>query len=635
MPNVFERVQARKVTGTSAPSEGSVFDRVQKRRLQTEATVVPEMSPEPEPDTWSWENIKQSAYETSPLRLFDAENAPSAAGGIVGGVLMGTGVGAPLAVPASMAVSGGLTKLLGGSNEDAVKNAAWELAGPVGGALVGKGLKTAGKALIRTGLNHGTKTVPEIDEIVETAIAENISPGRRGWFKATERIDQLNQGVREMVESLNDRTINPNTALGNIRRLRGELERAGALQSELDAVDSVLADYGARFRDPLAPIAAHELKADVQERIAKSYVQDVPSAANEARQKFASGLRESIEQAGKDMGMPQIGPVNERVGRLRDLRAAMPTHPSSSRLQGGDVAAVSMFGPKAGIARMALRPKAQAYLGLKMARTGRYLDPFGSLNEGAWQLAQPGVRPVAPAPRTLDQLGIPETAGPAWQRDALDAVGVPVEREVSSPEEMWELALRQERGPTLSPGPRSDFPLETQVTYTPEEIALLRAGVPKDALADDSWVRLASPSRTEASTVTRGTDPLEVLQQTNPHTLDQVGVPLGRREAPWAPDQLDALGIPQTDPGRATSDELWLRQLAGKERGRLGSRTEDIAQRTGVHANQPGVKTAVNNASPNTITATSVKEMHARLQRVRKELEAAMKARTLKQQDLF
>lgn len=598
----------------------------------------------------TWDEAKQAFYETSPLPNLEKENLPRTLGtlaAIPAGIALGAAtapVAATIALPALLggSVAASTKWAQGGTPGEQFKEFALQAGPDMLIPSVGRVLGNAGRMMYRGGL-RAVGTPVEVDDLIETGIREGITASRKGWRNAQSKIDRLNEAVRNIVEKTPG-TANPQVALGNLQKLRNEMAgpNSGATADQIAAVDRAIEHYAQQWAKPggHSAVDAHLTKVDLQRRAKPGYDQDLPTAAREAQMQAAAGWRKETERLAKEAGAPDISSLNARIGKLHELQDVVVQAPA--RFRASDINAARYAGPKGLAVQLGLRSAPMTAVGRRMARFGDFFDPSRGVNlfvnhpvAGGRSFPADWAGPTPGTPRTLDQLGIPETAGPAWQRDALDAVGVPVERKVSSPEEMWELALRQERGPTLSPGPRSDFPLETQVTYTPEEIALLRAGVPKDALADDSWVRLASPSRTEASTVTRGTDPLEVLQQTNPHTLDQVGVPLGRREAPWAPDQLDALGIPQTDPGRATSDELWLRQLAGKERGRLGSRTEDIAQRTGVHANQPGAKTAVNNASPSTITATSVKEMHARLQRVRKELEAAMKARKLKQQDLF
>ncbi len=56
--------------------------------------------------------------------------------------------------------------------------------------------------------------------------------------------------------------------------------------------------------------------------------------------------------------------------------------------------------------------------------------------------------PPAP-PRTLDQLGVPENAGPAYQPDQLSALGIPADQEMYSPEELWLKKILQEPEPRI------------------------------------------------------------------------------------------------------------------------------------------------------------------------------------------
>ena len=394
-------------------------------------------------------DLRDAAYNASPLPMFEKENLPGTAGAVVGAGLGATGFGASVSVPASMAVAGGVTKLMGGSNEDAAKNAAWELAGPIGGMALNRAvLQPVGKALIRTGLNIGNATPHEVDQVVETAIRENVSPGRHGWFKAQNRVDALNQKVREMIEGLEGQSVNPSTAMANLRKLRVELETSGgATRGELAAVDNLIEDYSRYGR--MKPIDAHELKASIQHRISSSYDQTVPSTVNEGRQAYAAGLRQEIEEAGKRGGHTEIGATNERVGNLRELQKMMSTQPQQSRVQGSDVAAAKMFGPEAAFTRMALRPRAQAYLGLKMARTGRLIDP----TLGVATATHTAEAPIYPGrPTTLDQLGIPEEAARrAYEPNGLDAFDVPVvdggERTV---DELWLRRLSGDEGMPVS-----------------------------------------------------------------------------------------------------------------------------------------------------------------------------------------
>jgi hypothetical protein len=400
------------------------------------------------PDEDSTGIVAVDAYK----KLFSREGLPGTMGTLVGGALTASGVGVPLAIPVGAAVAGGTEKLLGGSNEDAMKAAAWDAAGNAVGFGLPKVLGSIGRYGVRSALKKGSATPNQIDDLVQTSIYEGITPSRHGFNEADQLVTDLTGKVKEIVSSLPQAktAVDVERALREIAAVKQDFLARGALDSDIRVLDDVATQYLNRYGKTLSPNRAQELKTGLMERAdAKGvYEQSLNPAVGEAQGAFASGLRKQIEELTAAAGNP-VDKFNQRAGKLIALRDAMVTnepnvHPAAA-------VATTLGGPKVGAIQIGMRPAVQAAVGRRVARVAQAFDP-----------KYMGVAaPEYPQPKqnlSMDQLGIPEIQGVRWEPDALDAVGVPVERGARDIDAAWLQRFAQE------PQIQHQFPNTPRVT---------------------------------------------------------------------------------------------------------------------------------------------------------------------------
>lgn len=382
---VFSSVPQGPAGGGFVPPKPGLPDPRQQQRPQVPAFKVGDPQGATEP-TFG-ERFTEAAYQTGPTRLVEPDNIGGTAGAVTGAGLMATGFGAPFAIPAAMAVTGAVSKGLGGRTSygerlgnsdqdmDVLRDVALEGAGGLVGAAVPKVASRVGRAMYRGGLRAVSDNPAVEDQLVETGIREGITVGRAGANKLQGTIKRLGAEVRKTLEAIDDQTINPETALSNVRRLRSAMEAQGAQPGELQAVDNVLETYTSRFGKGLRPTEAQTTKVGIYERNAPQYDSDkLAGAGKRAEMEFASGLREGLEETSAAAGTP-VKATNQRLAQLYDLQEAVTSaRKSGASVQPGDITSLAFTGAPYTVARAGLRAKPLTYVGGKLARFGDRLD---------------------------------------------------------------------------------------------------------------------------------------------------------------------------------------------------------------------------------------------------------------------
>jgi hypothetical protein len=429
-----------------------------------------------------------AAYTHRPTKVVERDMLPSTVGTVVGAGLAATGVGAGVAIPAGGAATtvtaygrNLVENLIPGGNYhenpflEAAKEGAIETG--VGLATLGmaRGASSLGRTMYRGALGATSEAPKAVDELVETGIRERLNVTRGGRTKALSRIDSLNDAVRAQIEGINTHKIDGNIGLENIKRLRAHAEASLAPPAELKAIDDVLADYTQRLGGKqFEPIAGHDMKVGLQSRLAKAFESDAPALAGKAAQmEMASGLRESVEIAGKraastgrtGVAAGNIGETNARIGKLHEFEEALKG--ADARVRPGDVSSLAYLPPQYTVARMGLKSGPMSYIGRNLARLGDAVDPA--------------------------------TYGKALGVD--------------------DAGLKQ--APTRAPN--------TGFRMNEEEAANALAGATPD---NDDWVRLATDGsgRNTKAPPSLGPDEsgLDILREANVPELDRLGIPVER-----------------------------------------------------------------------------------------------------------
>jgi hypothetical protein len=472
----------------------------------------------PVPDNYPWKDGTGIIGIDAMRSLFSKEQLPSTVAAGVGAGLAASGVGLPLAIPASAAAAAETRWLLGGTKEEAAKEAAIE--GVTNAAAFGipRVVGGLGRRMVRSALKKGSATPGELDKLVQTSIYEGITPSRHGYAEADQLVSDLTGEVRKIVQGLKSGRVDVQRALLAINQVKDRALRRGATDTEISALDNLATQYAQRYGDNMAPVAAHELKVGLMERAGAkgAYEQGLPPTVGEGQAAFASGLREQLEQLAEAGGRP-IDALNDRASKLIALRDSMmttepPVHPAG-------MVAGAFGGPKVAAIQIGTRPAVQAAAGRRIARVAQAFDPkYMGVPSPQYPERGPGL--------SLDELGIPETTGAPWAPDALDAAGIPVGRGVVDEADMW---LRR-------------FAPEPQITHKRPIRGLLPPAPIQLGPPDGSFVRSV---------------PAELAERI-PKSMDQLGIPEVSGDA-FERDALSALDIPATREMYSPED-LWMQK---------------------------------------------------------------------------
>lgn len=367
--------------------------------------------------------------------------------------------------------------------------------------VLGEAMGLAGRGLYRNALKN--VATPEVaDKLTEVGIREGINSSRGGWFRANTLASELGDEVTRLVRTL-DGNVDPQRGLAMVRSYRDRLSRSAAPESDVAAVNDLLAQYEQKFSSPMPAAKGHELKKEIWRRNETQFDKNLPPARREAEMTFGSGLREEVERVGLAEGVPQIGPLNRRIGEVVELRDVLQS--GSNRINAHDTIGTAAFGPTYGAVRIGARPQLQSWIGGKLARQGdkfagkaSSIDPLAQVGNAGyrfdnapslralhktvtgvdddlaqdWEQLARGMVPSHPQPKPgsggdaldvlnqatpsrLDRYGIPvESPVPYTGRDPLDAVGVPVERQWPhqeiSDEERWLRQIADQMVPSRS-----------------------------------------------------------------------------------------------------------------------------------------------------------------------------------------
>jgi hypothetical protein len=420
-------------------------------------------------------------------------------GGMVAGGAAGALVAGPLGIPAGVIAgamgSGTAEGVASGDKERGVKRGVNDaiVGGLTAGVLKGAslvpripaGMSNVGRTLYRGSLK--AQQTPEIaDALTEVGIREDINSSRGGYFKAqdligTETTPGLTDEVERLVKTL-DGEVNPTRGIGMVRSYRDRIART-APDSDIAAINQMLAEYERKFAGMMQPMDAHGVKKEIWQRNEKTFDANLPPVRKEAETIFGSGLRQEIERLGNEQGVPQIGPLNKRIGEIVELRDALQS--GHNRVTPHDATMATAVGPKYAVARTALRPQVQSWVGGKLARAGDRMgghvaptvDPLAEIGSAGYRFDD------APDLRVLSQGGMSvaeETAARYLQ----------LGQEMPTPAIAHQTTSSLDDLPHPDPLTRLGVPVERQgATNSLDRYGIPEVGGPSARSADELWLR--------------------------------------------------------------------------------------------------------------------------------------------------
>lgn len=519
--------------------------------LESEHAPPPQTVAEDEPDTWmggaargflegareGMSNLRSVAKKVHPPAAMVAEAVipdpllelrmprnddwqrwvPPLVGGAAG---IGAGVltANPLiGIGTAMAATGATGAAMGKAPNDI----AWDVGMEgLGGApaVIGPALARGGRRMIRSA--WGIKgDIADTDRQVQTILKEGLDQTYKGKQKIASKIDQLNAEVRKTIEGIEGNTLTVDRGLANMEQLYKESAKGVASPEELAALRGRIDMFRERFNKPVSAIEMHDRKVQLQREGAAAYTQETPTLRKQGDQKLTQGLREEIEAAAENAGVgDRVGPVNARVGNLREIEDVINSRPEALAFTGGDVASAAMFGPiNAGI-RIALR---------NQSRLGRGVALVGDTLNSIYRIP---TRTVAPAGKML-----PELSRQTMSKEALEAI-------------------RAEEARVLGKGGVPGIERPGDYSYQFDRFG----DIPVTGTVDDVGMWEA---RARANTMPN--------PRVRPETLDELGVPQAGTET-WTPDALDQLGIP-VERGSTNPSDLYLEQYLAAKRQELAA----------------------------------------------------------------
>lgn len=222
-------------------------------------------------------------------------NPAQAAGNLVGGAILGE---------AGAAGAGAITKPLGNAATKAL--------------LLGKTPAEAYESALRPSVTIDAATKANA---VRAGLENAIPLSKAGLEKIGDRIDELNQAVKDQIATDPTRPIDPNAVATRADQAKARFAKQVNAGGDLAAIDAskqqFLTEQGATSGNPAPPmnaIDAQEMKQGTYE-VLKGKFGEQGSAAVEAQKALARGLKEEIATQ-----FPEISGLNSAESKLLDLQ---------------------------------------------------------------------------------------------------------------------------------------------------------------------------------------------------------------------------------------------------------------------------------------------------------------------------
>lgn len=319
------------LTGDSPPTEAElaeIFGQYETEPAKAEA-------PTPEPSTW--DRVKDAAYQSSPLPLFERKNLP-----ITGAALAAAGSGGALIPAIALAGMGGASGETIGQILETIQGkrttpdaravlteGGKQAALQATGGVIGKGLAAGGRGLYRYALKPSKAIQSDVPNVVSVGLRES-KPVTIGGLKRAEAATTVSRDAADRMIAEAEQSGAGDASLRTVVRALRPVRDEARKQTKIGLKDRT-PEIGARaralrdqFRSGKVPLTeAQTLKRTAQGKATAAYaardkgavIDDIGTMTDEA---VAKGLRESIEAR-----VPNVRPVNQRTAELGGLTHAL------------------------------------------------------------------------------------------------------------------------------------------------------------------------------------------------------------------------------------------------------------------------------------------------------------------------
>lgn len=194
---------------------------------------------------------------------------------------------------------------------------------PVAGkiALLGKTPEGAYESALKPST---TLSAADRAAVVKTGLDQGIPVSKGGLEKLTDRIDTLNQAIKDEIAQDPNRPIDPNSVASRADTAKAKFAKQVNAGGDLTAIDAskrqFLSEQGAVNGNPAPPmnaIDAQEMKQGTY-RVLSGKFGEQGSASVEAQKALARGLKEEIATQ-----FPEIGKLNDDESRLLNLQPVL------------------------------------------------------------------------------------------------------------------------------------------------------------------------------------------------------------------------------------------------------------------------------------------------------------------------
>src|ERR1041385_3096466 len=159
----------------------------------------------------------------------------------------------------------------------------------------------------------------QIAKLVQGGLKERIPVDPEHWETNWQK---LNDQVNQIIQMKPGTPIDPKAIASRLDQLKAEWASGSGDPAFVNTIDKVQKDFESRWRRPLTPVEAQDIKKQIYSEIRKSkqtyYTADESSIALDAKAELASGLRQELEQR-----FPELADLNRREGALIDLEKAL------------------------------------------------------------------------------------------------------------------------------------------------------------------------------------------------------------------------------------------------------------------------------------------------------------------------
>lgn len=165
----------------------------------------------------------------------------------------------------------------------------------------------------------------ERTQLAQTGIQEKIPVSQKGLNDLGDRIQALNDQIKQTIQSDPGRTINPSQAVKNLAATRQKFATQVNPSSDLQAIDSAGDEFLDQFRSQpggavrnMTADEAQSMKQGTYRALGDKAYGELKGASIEAQKALARGLKEELARQ-----FPELNELNAKDSRLLDLQDSL------------------------------------------------------------------------------------------------------------------------------------------------------------------------------------------------------------------------------------------------------------------------------------------------------------------------